>query len=139
MTTTAIPDDKEVIRTCPCCGMSVFSACGGIVIDGEEVAGYWYRWSEGHEGRFEIALAWVNDEAYVATAWGHTSVEGIQYGVNEVDDSPWGDMSEYGTHLGRQSLLNLPAERGKFFELADTLAVHEPNLSKRIKGRYALV
>lgn len=117
----------------------MFSACGGIVINGEEVAGYWYRWSEGHEGRFEIGIAWADSEAYVATAWGHTSAEGIQYGINEVKDSPWGDMSEYGMHMGRQNLLGLKTERERFFELADLLAVHETNLSRRIKERYALV
>jgi len=135
----AIPDDEEVMKSCPCCGKPVFSACGGLQIDGEEIAGYWYRWSEGHEGRFEIALAWGDEEGYVATAWGRASLEGIQYGINEVADSPWGDMSDYGRHLGRAELLILDAAKARFFEFADLIAAHEPNLSKRIKSCYGLV
>jgi hypothetical protein len=48
-------------------------------------------------------------------------------------------MSDYGRHLGRQEILALEEERTAFFKFADLLAAIEPNLSKRIKERYALV
>lgn len=103
------------------------------------MAGYWYQWSEGHEGRFAVGVAWGEEEGFVATASGITASEGIRYGINEIEDSPWGDMSDYGRHLSRHELLELVSLRTKFFELVDALAAKEPNLSRRIKERYALL
>lgn len=136
---TVVPDGEEKVGVCTCCARPMYSGCGGIVVDDEEVAGYWYRWSEGHEGRFVIAIAWEENEDYVATAWGDAAPEGISYGIQEISDSPWGEMSDYGRHLGRQELLESIGLRTTFFELGDILAANESNLSLRIKERYDLL
>lgn len=136
---TVVPDGEEKVGACTCCARPMYSGCGGIVVDGEEIAGYWYRWSEGHEGRFVIAIAWEENEGYVATAWGDATSEGISYGIQEIADSPWGEMSDYGRHLSRPELLESIGLRTTFFELVDILAANEPNLSLRIKERCDLL
>ncbi len=131
------PDDRERTDPCRCCGRPMYSACGAIVADGEEVASYWYRWSAGHEGRFAIAVAWTDDDSYVATASAEVSREGLSFGLHEVADSPFGDMSDYGRHLGRSELIALPAAK-KFWKYVDVIAFKEPNLTPRVKSALGL-
>jgi hypothetical protein len=126
------PDERERTDPCRCCGRPTRSACGAIIADGREIASYWYRWPEGHEGRFAIAVAWDDGEPFVATATAQASRLGIRYGLHEVPECPFGDMSDYGRHVGRSELMSLPAAR-TFWKFVDVIASHEPNLHPRVK------
>jgi hypothetical protein len=99
--------------------------------DGREIAIYWYRWPEGHQGLFAIAIAWEADASYVATTLGEATLDGIRYTALDQSQSPFGDTSEFGVHLDRAELLELP-DADVFWSYVDVVAANEPNLMPRI-------
>jgi hypothetical protein len=104
-----------------------------VSADGTYVARYWYRWSEGHEGRFALAIA--SDDAAIPAGVGVVRAEirdgSIVYTVLDPVDSPWISFEEFDPHLTRKELLT-PQCQPVFFELIDLIVAREPRLSSRI-------
>ena len=132
----ALPDGEERRSSCPCCGRPIFAGCGHLEIEGKSRFNYWYRWSEGHEDRFTVAIGFGpltdGDRGRVVALAGVATQEGIQYSVMEPDASPWGaDFGEFGMVLSRREALREAASM-QLFAIVDAVAANEKRLSQRL-------
>jgi hypothetical protein len=130
-TTESVGTESE--GTCQCCGRLTFEGIGVLSTDGIDVARYWYRWSEGHEGRFALAIA--TDDPAVPAGVGVVRAQirdgSLIYTVLDPDDSPWVSFGEFDPHLTRKDVLTPDCQR-IFFELVDLIVAREPRLASRI-------
>ena len=108
---TAVPHDAESTSDCRCCGRPMYSGSGVIERLAVSVGAYWYQWSDGHEGRFVLAVAWGMEGPHgerVVVLQGRASPDGRRYGILEPAESPW-DLSDIGPMLTRaEALLTRP-------------------------------
>jgi len=132
-----IPDGEEHESACSCCGRPIYSGYGELHTDTAALADYWYRWAEGHEGRFTLAVA-IRDESGepvedggVFVISGRVDPESIVYSVLEPDDSPFGDFGAYGRVIDRETAL-ANAGATNLFNLVDAISENERRLSSRI-------
>lgn len=134
-----IPEIEEVKSSCSCCGRELYSSYGDIVVGDETVAGYWYRWANGHEGRFSLAIQWHHPELgmRVVALGAEAMEEGIRYSLLDPCDSPFGDLSDFGDHLDREKAL-VQADLVDFWGYVDAVASADPGLAKHIKAHYKL-
>ena len=89
----------------------MYSGSGVIERLAVSVGAYWYQWSDGHEGRFVLAVAWGMEGPHgerVVVLQGRASPDGRRYGILEPAESPW-DLSDIGPMLTRaEALLTRP-------------------------------
>jgi len=131
--TEAVGDETQ--EACPCCSRPVFEGEGVLMSERGELAAYAYRWPEGHEGRFSVALSPIDAQgdfyAGLATLTCRNDGEQLIYVVLEPDASPWGDSKVMGKVLSRQELLHdgvIP----DLFALVDAITAGEERISSRI-------
>jgi len=131
----AKPDGDENVDACTCCGRPIYEGRGALESSGSDVADYWYRWSEGHEARFILAISPCNDHGEprggVAVISARIDRGNIVYSVVEPADSPWTGTSTFGPILTREEALKGPLVPD-LFNLVDAIAANEQRLSSRI-------
>jgi hypothetical protein len=132
---TTKPDGDEAVEACRCCGRPIYEGRGVLESTGGDLADYWYRWSEGHEARFLLAISPCSDlgepRGGVAVVSGRIDRDNIVYSVVEPVDSPWAGTKLFGPILSREDALNgslVP----DLFQLVDAIAANEQRLSARI-------
>jgi len=135
VSTQAFQDEAR--SSCDCCGRPVHSGAGDLLIDGRPVADYWYRWPDGHEGRFDLAICprGASGEHVegmgVAVLSARIDAGNIIYSVLEPAAAPWSDFGAYGAMLSRAEALSTNWDPG-LFDLVDAVAAKEPRLVVRI-------
>ncbi len=132
---TAEATAAEIEAACSCCGRPIYEGAGELQSNGTAVASYWYRWSEGHEGRFTLAIGRRGpggvSKAGVAVVAARIEGDSLIYRVLDPDDSPWKHFSDFGPPLTRDQAL-ADELRGRVFELVDLIAAREARISDRI-------
>jgi hypothetical protein len=129
----ATPDGDEYETKCTCCGRPIYWGYGWLESGRAPLAAYWYQWSEGHEGRFCLAIARFDEEEHLVPgvvcvrAWVHSN--SIHYSVLEPPDAPWSDFGKFGAAAGREEALT---DKSRVFELVDAIAANEKRISSRI-------
>jgi hypothetical protein len=133
----AIPDGEEHESACSCCGRSIYAGCGELHTNARVIADYWYRWPEGHQGRFTMAVA-IRDAAGepienggVVALSARIDSENIVYSVLAPEDSPWSDFGAYGPVIDRDRALEASNSSG-LFNIVDAISANERRLSSRI-------
>ena len=128
------PRGDEEIESCPDCGRSIYEGMGILIRDGSDLATYAYRWSEGHESRFSLAIAGVTDgvmrDGFVVVS-SHSVGDDLHFSVVDPADAPWGDTEEFGRVLNRNEALN-GSSYPDLFDLVDAITQYEPRLVSRI-------
>lgn len=132
----AVPDGNEHISACPCCGRPQYSGCGALQSTESTLADYWYRWTEGHEGRFELAIAFREDgepvdNAGVAVVSSRIQGGNLVYTVVGPENSSWSDFGVYGKVLDRTAVI-AQATDTNLFGIVDAICANEQRLSNRI-------
>lgn len=113
------------------------TGAGDLLLHGRPIADYWYQWTDGHEGRFYIAVCPRDpngepiEGAGVVVISAYQDDENVIYSVLEPADSPWSDFGAYGPVLSRATALGSDWSPG-LFELVDAVAAKEPRLAARI-------
>jgi hypothetical protein len=133
----AVPGGEEHIGACTCCGRPTYSGAGELTSSTGELADYWYRWSEGHQGRFTLAIAFRNEfgeeieNGGVVVVSGRVDPHNIVYAVLSAEESPWPDFGAFGKVTERIEAL-ARAESTRLFEFVDAISAGEHRLSSRI-------
>ena len=130
-----VSNGEEHTDSCKCCGRPIYQGCGELRTEGKTLVDYWYRWSEGHEGRFALAVCPRSDNGEpsvgVVVMSGWLDSEGIHYAVLEPNDSPWPAFGAFGPILSRKQALEGPIAQD-LFGLVDAIVANERRLSSRI-------
>ena len=119
--------------------LTTYSGAGELASSTVVLADYWYRWTEGHEGRFALALAFRNEvgeeieDGGVVVVSGQVSPDNIVYAVLSPENSPWSDFGAFGKVRDREDAL-ARAESTRLFEFVDAISAGEHRLASRILG-----
>ncbi|MGB1563190.1 MAG: hypothetical protein ACPHN2_16985 [Sinimarinibacterium flocculans] len=133
----AEPEGEEKLSSCPCCGRPIFSGCGTLKAEGVAIADDWYRWPEGHQGQFSLALASRNsggepvDDGGVVAIAVRLDGEKIIYTVQEPEEAPWSDFGAYGKLVSRALALREAPVRN-LFHIAGAVSANERRISTRV-------
>lgn len=132
-------DGEETTTLCECCGRPMFDGCGILRSGGNDLADYWYRWSDGHEQRFYLAISACDSNCFpvggLAVFSAHGDGQGISYSVLGPEQSPWPSHPTFGPVLTREQVLSgsiVP----DVFALVDAIAANESRLASRILNAY---
>ena len=132
---TAVPLGEETSESCRCCGRPIYAGAGDLTSEEGPLAAYWYRWSEGHQGRFILAVGRIGENGEpvpgVLVVKGGLADGNISYSVLGPDDSPWECFSAFGPPLTRDAAFSA-ADRTWWFRLVDAIAANERRISNRI-------
>jgi hypothetical protein len=137
---TVIGNGDELHKTCKCCGRPVYSGYGDIESAGLPIGCYWYRWSEGHEGRFTIGIMEFDssvepiDGVAVISGALDEQKENVRYTVLEPNDSPW-PFTKFGGVLTRAQVLEI-RDGKKIFSLVDAITDGEKCIADRLKDSF---
>src|SRR5262249_39698836 len=132
-----IPDGEENELSCSCCSRPIYSGYGELRTDASALVDYWYRWAEGHKGRFTIAVAFRDqfgepvENGGVVVLSGRVDSENIVYSVLSPEESPLSEFGAYGQVIDRNTALDL-AESRNLFNVVDAITANESRLSRRI-------
>lgn len=129
-----VEPEGEFETPCSCCGRPIFWGHGWLMSDGKSLAAFWYRWSEGHLGRLDLAIARFDENEHlipgVASISAEIRDEALHYGVNEPEQLSWPDFFEsFGGLVARNDALRY---RAWLFTLVDAIAANDQRLSSRI-------
>lgn len=131
----ATPEGAEFETHCSCCGRPIYWGQGWLESPPATLATYWYQWSEGHQGRFMLALARFDSEEVlipgVVSVSACIEADAIQYSILEPSGAHWPDLSRFGSLLGRDAALQHKAE---IFVLIDAITANDQRISTRILG-----
>ncbi|MEQ1596027.1 MAG: hypothetical protein ABL985_13115 [Casimicrobium sp.] len=134
---TAIPFGDEATGACVCCGRPTYTGAGELRAEARAVADYWYQWTDGHEGRFCLAICPRGNDGEpvegggVAVLSAHQTSEDVVYTVLEPEESPWSDFGVFGPVLPRAVALAGQWEWG-LFAIVDAVAANVARLTSRI-------
>jgi hypothetical protein len=130
---SATPEGEEFETRCDCCGRPIYWGHGWLDSSNASLAAYWYQWSEGHQGRFVLAIArFDSDENLipgVASVSGHIETDAIHYSILEPSETSWMNLSRFGPLLSREAAL---PDKAHLFELVDAISANDQRLSARI-------
>ena len=102
-----------------------------------EKACYMYRWAEGHEVAFSLAVAGTVGEhmrdGFVAISCRQKDAD-LSFSVYEPADAPWGDTDDFGPLLSRTQALDPQGFYPDLWELVDRITELEPRLADRIRS-----
>lgn len=134
---SAAPEGVENTSACSCCGRAVFEGSGVLSAASGDLADYWYRWTDGHESRFALAISACDADGYpcggIAVVACRREGGSMVYSVLEPDKSPWPASQTFGPVLTREQALSGEVVPN-LFALVDAIAANEPRLSSRILG-----
>jgi hypothetical protein len=129
----ADPDGEEYETQCACCGRPIYWGYGWLSSGETSLAAYWYQWSEGHQGRFCLAVARFDEDDClipgVACVSGRLQSGSIHYSILNPEDSPWESFGSFGPPADRATALE---EKGEIFSLIDLITANENRISSRI-------
>lgn len=129
------PVKNELSRPCPCCGRSIHEGSGWLLAGNEERACYSYRWSEGHDVRFILAIAGVTAgemrQGFAIVSCAKIG-EALQYSAINPEGSPWEASDAIGRPLTREEVLAPEGPYPDLWQLTDAIVQHEPRLAERI-------
>ena len=135
------PEGAESTSPCACCGRSVFNGTGWLLRGSDEAAFYLYRWADGHEVAFSLAVAGSTQEGHMRPGFVAVSCRqagaDLSYSVSEPQDSPWADSEDFGPVLSRQDALDPQLHYPDLWHLVDTIVELEPRLAQRITALQA--
>ena len=101
--------------------------------EGRSLAAFWYQWSEGHQGRFSLAIARFDDEDClvpgVVCVSARIEAQALVYSVLEPQAAPWPNFGAFGAIADRESALE---DRQTVFALIDAITANDSRLSTRI-------
>ena len=99
----------------------------------KSLSAFWYQWSEGHQGRFALAVARFDDEDClvpgIVCVTARIEDEALQYSVIEPDSCPWTNFGAFGFVATREVAL---LDRQRVFALIDAISENDKRLSSRI-------
>ena len=127
------PEGEEFSTACSCCGRPIHWGHGWLTSSGRSLAAFWYQWSEGHLGRFALAVARFDEEDClipgVVCVLAKVEEQALQYSILEPETAPWSGFEAFG-HISRreQGLL----DRQRVFALVDAITENDRRLSSRI-------
>ncbi|MFG6465735.1 hypothetical protein [Roseateles sp. BYS87W] len=128
-------EGEEFATLCSCCGRPIYWGHGWLMSEGQSLAAFWYQWSEGHQGRFCLAIARFDSEEClipgVVVVTARIEAQSLIYSVVEPEASPWKNFGSFGAISNRASALE---DRAEVFSLVDAIAANEMRLSERILG-----
>lgn len=131
----ATPEGIEFETRCSCCGRPIYWGQGWLESSKATLAAYWYQWSEGHQGRFMLAVARFDSKEVlipgVVSVSACIEADAIQYSVLEPSEAHWPDLSRFGPLLDRQEALQ---HKSEIFALIDAVTANDRRLSTRILG-----
>ena len=127
------PEGEESSNLCSCCSRPIYWGHGWLISEGQSLAAFWYQWSEGHQGRFSLAIARFDDEEFlvpgVVCVSARIEAQALIYAVLEPEAAPWSNFGAFGAVADRESAL----EDGKrVFALVDAISANDRRLSARI-------
>lgn len=135
LTVTAEPEGTEDTALCECCGRAMHDGYGVLRSGTDDLADYWYRWSDGHESRFHLAISACdsdgNPRGGLAVLSARLEGENLVYTVLEPQESPWPGSPVFGPVLTREQALSGAIVPG-LFALVDAIVAKEERLSSRI-------
>jgi hypothetical protein len=124
-------EGDETVAACRCCGRPLYEGRGILKAKDGDLANYWYEWSEGHIGRFVLAISPCNEDSSlrggVAVVSGRIDSGNIIYTVLDAVDSPWARTKSFRI-LDREEALSI----SDLFNLVDAIAANERRISSRI-------
>src|SRR5688572_23044197 len=107
---TAESEGTESTTLCECCGRAIYEGYGVLRSGQDDLADYWYRWSEGHEQRFCLAISACDSNSSpvggLAVVSARREGDSLVYTVLEPDQSPWPDSPTFGPVLTREQALS---------------------------------
>ena len=129
----ARPEGEELVAPCRCCGRSVYQGSGSIVQRTDVVADYWYSWSDGHDGRFTLAVRWgePRKERIVVVAC-QPKQTGVEMSILDPQQNPWPRLASIGRVMARAEAVMDP-DHPKYFEFLDAVVISERRLSDRLR------
>jgi hypothetical protein len=129
------PEGEEYSTQCSCCGRPVHWGHGWLMSESRPLAAFWYQWPEGHEGRFNLAIARFSDEEFlvpgVVCVAARVEGDALVYSILERDECSWSDFGKFGEIATREQGL---LDRQNVFRLVDAIAANERRISSRILG-----
>jgi hypothetical protein len=124
-------EGDETVAACSCCGRPLYEGRGLLKAKDGDLADYWYQWSEGHMGRFVLAISPCNEyrshRRGVAVVSGRIDSGNLIYTVLDAVDSPWAATKSFPV-LDREEALSI----SDLFNLVDAIAANERRISSRI-------
>lgn len=134
---TTEPVGHESTEPCTCCGRSIFEGAGWLLRGDKEIANYSYRWSDGHEVAFSLAVAGTNAEhmrdGFVVVSCRQQDTD-LSFSVCEPKDAPWGETQHLGSVLTREQALDPQGLYPDLWSLVDSITELEPRLADRIRS-----
>ena len=132
---TAVPSGDETADHCPCCQRPIYEGAGELQSEAGTIAVLWYRWPEGHQGRFTLAVGRISVHGDpipgVLVVVASVDAEQITYTALDPEDSPWSGFGSFGDPLTRSEALS-EENRSTLFALVDAIAANERRISGRI-------
>jgi hypothetical protein len=129
------PEGEEFFTSCVCCGRPIYWGHGWLMSEGHSLAAFWYQWSEGHQGRFSLAIARFDDEDClvpgVVCVSARIEDRALKYGVLEPDAAPWPNFGAFGGIAERAVALS---DSQRVFSLVDAITENDRRLSTRIRA-----
>lgn len=126
-------EGEEFSTLCSCCSRPIYWGHGWLMSEGQSLATYWYQWSEGHQGRFSLAIArFDNDDLLipgVVCVSAKIEAHALVYTVLEPEVAPWPNFGAFGVIADRKSALE---DGQRVFALVDAIAANDSRLSTRI-------
>lgn len=135
----AVPEGEEHLSSCSCCGRPIYSGYGELKAEGVGIADYWYRWPAGHQGLFNLAIAFRDGEGEPVEDGGVVAVSvridsrNIIYTVQEPEEAPWSDFGAYGKVVSRALALE-EAQANNLFNIVGAVCANERRISTRVLG-----
>jgi hypothetical protein len=130
---TTSPEGEEFETHCTCCGRPIFWGHGWLDSEKGALAAYWYQWSEGHQGRFALAVARFDDNEHlipgVVSVTGRIENEAINYSIVEPYEAYWTNLERFGPMLNREVALTCKTQ---IFEIVDAIVANDQRISSRI-------
>jgi len=132
-----VKNGEETSDNCSCCNALIYKGLGELQSNNKIIAEYAYRWPQGHKELFSLAIHFYDDNEKpihgVIAIRGWIENEGINYGVLEPEDSPWGDVGKSGPILTREDSFSLIGKK-KVFDIASSIVTNESRINNRITG-----
>ena len=132
---TADSEGAETTTLCTCCGRAMYAGYGVLRSGQDDLADYWYQWSDGHEQRFCLAVSACDSNSCpvggIAVVSACREGDGLVYTVLEPDQSPWPDSPTFGPILTREQTLSGQITPN-LFALVDAIVANESRLSSRV-------
>jgi hypothetical protein len=130
---TVEPEGEEFATSCACCGRPIYWGHGWLMSENHSLAAFWYQWSEGHQGRFSLAIARFDDQEVlvpgVVCVQAQIEDQALKYSVLEPSTVPWSTFGAFGAIAERAVGME---DKERVFSLVDAIAANEGRLSTRI-------